>query len=227
MSTIGKAQATGGVEQLLARLRDEGVGAARQEAERILAEARDEAAATRERARAEAAAMLESARSQVAIEQDAGQEALRLAARDTLLELRATIRRGFEAYVSTMVSRETSDASFVRDLVLVIAGHAAEGMLQNKQLQILLGAHLVDGAEVPAGGALEALMTEHALGLGSEMLRQGIELFRDDGLGGGARVRLVGQNLELDLSDRAISRMLLRFLIPRYRHIVEQPAGGA
>jgi V/A-type H+-transporting ATPase subunit E len=36
----------------------------------------------------------------------------------------------------------------------------------------------------------------------------------------GIRVRLVGQDLEIDLSDRALSDLLLEHLTPRYRAIV-------
>ena len=36
----------------------------------------------------------------------------------------------------------------------------------------------------------------------------------------GARVRLQGEDLEIDLSDKALSQMMLDLLLPRYRAIL-------
>jgi V/A-type H+-transporting ATPase subunit E len=55
------------------------------------------------------------------------------------------------------------------------------------------------------------------------MLREGLELLPADDVAGGARVRLVGQDLEIDLTDTAVTRLLLKHLLPRYRDIVEEP----
>ena len=38
---------------------------------------------------------------------------------------------------------------------------------------------------------------------------------------GGARVRVVGEDLEIDLTNEAISKLLLKHLLPRYRAILE------
>ena len=38
---------------------------------------------------------------------------------------------------------------------------------------------------------------------------------------GGARVRLVGEDLEIDLTDDAVSQLLLKHLLPRYRAILQ------
>lgn len=218
----------GGVQQLLTRIRDEGVGAARKEAERILAQAREEAATMRAKARSEANTIIEHARNQVNIEQQSGKEALRLAARDTLLELRATVRRDFEEFVRHLVTRQTRDVGFLRDLIMVVAGQSAERFVNTKRAQIfvdkdLLGAKAAEGLE---DTALGAELSSRTLELSAEMLREGIELIPSHGPSGGARVRLVDEKLELDLSDEAISRMLLRFLLPRFRHIIEEQSSA-
>lgn len=59
------------------------------------------------------------------------------------------------------------------------------------------------------------------LGLSSDMLREGLELVPDSEVEGGARVRLVKDKLEIDLSDRAIARMISQRLIPRFKAIME------
>lgn len=211
----------GGVSALLARIRDDGVGAARDEAERIVRQANEEAAAIRARARADSDALLRSGREQIAVEQEAGREALRLAARDTLLELRAKIRREFELFVGKLVTSETCDVGFLRDLVLAVSGQLSETSLQGRDLQILLDPSLLNGE---GSEELDHALACRALGISAAMLREGIELMPDQPGQRGARVRLVGENLELDLGDEAISRLLSRFLLPRFNHIVEDTA---
>lgn len=215
---------TSGVQQLLERIRDEGVGAARREAERILSSAEEEAATLRARARAEAKALLDEAHEKVAVEQQAGREALQLAARDALLELRATIRDEFEAFVKRLVTRETCDTAFLRDLVLVIAGQSAERFLKSRRAQVLLNRDLLEpaAAEVEEESEFGSELSGRTLEISAEVLRDGIELLPSSGLKAGARVRLVDEGLELDLSDEAISRMLMRFLLPRFRHIIDE-----
>jgi V/A-type H+-transporting ATPase subunit E len=53
------------------------------------------------------------------------------------------------------------------------------------------------------------------------MLRDGVELIPANGLHGGARVRLVGEQLEIDLSDVAITHLLCQTMLPRFRRILE------
>ena len=89
----GGHRTASGVETLIARLRDEGVGAGRDEAERIVAEAQALARATVEEAQLQAADTLERARRQAANLQRAGEDALKAAARDAVLD-RATVSSG-------------------------------------------------------------------------------------------------------------------------------------
>jgi V/A-type H+-transporting ATPase subunit E len=53
------------------------------------------------------------------------------------------------------------------------------------------------------------------------MLREGLTLVPDSEIEGGARVRLVQDQLEIDLSDRAISRLIAQRLLPRFRAILD------
>jgi V/A-type H+-transporting ATPase subunit E len=52
------------------------------------------------------------------------------------------------------------------------------------------------------------------------VLREGIELIPSNEIQAGARVRLVDDDLEIDLSDEAVSEMMLKLLLPRYRRIL-------
>ena len=93
-----------GVQDLIDRLRDQGVGAGRSEADRIVAEAREQAAQILAEARREADTLREQTRSDIEKEREAAQQALRLAARDTVLELLDGVARHFEQHVRRLLA---------------------------------------------------------------------------------------------------------------------------
>jgi len=179
------------------------------------------------RSRQEADSLLAEARARIKSEQEAGKAALRLAERDTLLELHAAIRSNFEHFVRRLVTRETSDVEFIRELVLALAGQVAHRCIEGRNARVFVDADLLaaHSAEADAESALGAALNARTLELSAEMLREGIELIAVSGTGPGARVRLVDEDLELDLGDEAISRLLMRFLLPRFRHIIQEHDG--
>jgi V/A-type H+-transporting ATPase subunit E len=213
-----------GVQELIERIRGEGVRAAREEAERVLREAREQAASLRASVEAEARETVERARAQIAREQAAGVEALKNAARDAALELRGNVRAGFERYVQRLVSTDMQDSAFVRSLVLVLAGETAARYVEDHDAVIFVSNALAGGADAtPPSTAIREKIRSAVLGAAGDMLREGLELLPADDVAGGARVRLVGQDLEIDLTDTAVTRLLLKHLLPRYRDIVEEP----
>jgi V/A-type H+-transporting ATPase subunit E len=218
------ATAAQGVQELIERIRGEGVRAGRDEAERILREARGQAASLRASAEAEAREMVERARAQIAREHAAGVEALKNAARDAALELRGHVRASFERYVRRLVSTDLQERDFVRSLVLVLAGEAATRYVADHDAEILVSSALAGAADAALPSpAIQEKIRNAVLGASGAMLREGVELLPADDVSEGARVRLVGQDLEIDLTDTAVTRLLLKHLLPRYRDIVEEP----
>ena len=207
-----------GVKELIDRIRDEGVHSARAEADRILTDAKAEAARIVAEAEAKAAATRNEARTAMEREQTATIEALRIAARDTSLELRSAIMSAFEEHVRRLVTDVTTDGSVLRDMILVLAGRAADDLVQDKDAVIFVPDRLAD--EVSA--ELDEFLRKSAVALSGDVLRQGIELIPSNEVQGGARVRLVGEDLEIDMSDQALSQMMLKLLLPRYRKILAE-----
>ena len=76
-----------GIEELIARLRQEGVHEGRAEAERVLAEAEGRASMILTDAETEAKSRLNSAEAEIDRLKRAGKEALEIAMRDAVLEL--------------------------------------------------------------------------------------------------------------------------------------------
>jgi V/A-type H+-transporting ATPase subunit E len=123
---------------------------------------------------------------------------------------------GFEEHVRRLVTDVTTDGSVLRDMILVLSGRAADELLKDKDAVILVPDRLAD--EVSA--ELDEFLRRSAGALSADVLRQGIELIPSSEVQGGARVRLVGEDLEIDMSNEALSEMMLKLLLPRYRKIL-------
>lgn len=216
------ASQSSGVQNLITRIRDDGVQAGETRAEEIIAEARREAASLLAEARAEAENTQKKASAEIESFKNAALEALKLAARDTRLQLEAEVLAAFQEHVKRLVAPVAYDGSFIRALILVLAGQTAEQYPRDQQLEILVS-DLLAGRE-DENAELDQAIRENVLGISGNMLREGVEIIPSSEVPGGARVRVVGQDLEIDLSEEAISKLLLKHLLPRYRSILDGSA---
>lgn len=217
------AKVSSGVQELINRLRDDGVKAGKEKADQVLREAREQAAQIVGRAKAEATEMLDKARSEIETEKAAANESLRVAIRDTKLKMQAEVKSKFAAAVKRLVSMELRDKEFLRQVILAIAGLAAGDKACGEQpVNVLLPKELFETDEKGPRLTEEGRdrMRHLVLGITGEMLREGVELKPSEDMSGGIRIQMVGEDLEIDLSDKAISELLLEFLLPRYRAIV-------
>jgi V/A-type H+-transporting ATPase subunit E len=217
------AKVSSGVQELINRLRDDGVKAGKEKADQVLREAREQAAQIVGRAKAEATEMLDKARSEIETEKAAANESLRVAIRDTELKMQAEVKAKFAAAVKRLVSVEMRDKEFLRQVILAIAGLAAGDKACGEQpVNVLLPKELFETDEKGTRLTEEGRdrMRHLVLGITGEMLREGVELKPSEDMSGGIRIQMVGEDLEIDLSDKAISELLLEFLLPRYRAIV-------
>jgi V/A-type H+-transporting ATPase subunit E len=224
VTTEESNKTSSGVQELISRLRDEGVQAGSQEAERLLAEARREAAELIERAHKESARLREQTHIDVEKERESATNALKLASRDTVLELREAVSRHFEQHVKRLVSEVTIDTELVKSMILVLAGHAASEFVRDRDAEILVAHLMFDAGEENENENENAHAEQRAhklvLGITGDMLREGVELLPDTDISGGARVRVKGQNAEVDLSDEAVTQLLMKHLLPRFQAIL-------
>jgi V/A-type H+-transporting ATPase subunit E len=217
------AKVSSGVQELINRPRDDGVKAGKEKADHVLEEAREQAAQIVAQAKTEATDMLNKARSDIETEKAAAKESLRVAIRDTELKMEAELKANFAAGVKRLVSVEMRDKEFLRQVILAIAGLAAGDKACGEQpVDVLLPKELFETDEQGTRLTEEGRdrMRHLVLGITGGMLREGVELKPSEEMSGGIRIRMVGEDLEIDLSDKAISELLLEFLLPRYRAIV-------
>ena len=95
-----------GVEALIARLRDEGVAKGRDAAERTEGEARHRAAQILGEAEAEARRIVSAAQREANSLKTAGEDALKLAMRDAVLQLRSVLTREVNENVRRLITAE-------------------------------------------------------------------------------------------------------------------------
>ncbi len=212
-----------GVQELINRLRDEGVKAGQEKSDQVLRDAQKQASQIVAQAKAEAEEILSKARSEIETERAAANDSLRVAIRDTELKMEAELKADFAAHVKRLVSVELSDREFLRQVILAIAGMAAgDKACEGQLVEVLLPQDLFEtderGTRLTEKG--QDRMRQVVLGISGDMLREGVDLKPSEDISGGIRIRLVGEDLEIDLSDQAISDLLLQNLLPRYRAIV-------
>lgn len=221
----GAQRAASGVETLIARLRDEGVGAGRAEAERIVAEAQALARATVEDAEKRAAEMLEKARREAANLQRAGEDALKAAARDTVLDLKDFLSHRFAGDVAKTVSAALRDDELLKRMILAVAGRVREesGVDRSQDVTFHLPRAAVglDELRRKPEELKEGSLTHFAAASAAAMLREGVTFARAEDESGGLRIQLNDRSVSVDLTDRAVADMILAHLQPRFRALLE------
>ena len=212
-----------GVDALITRLREDGVAAGQQEAQRIRAEAEAEAARITSAAKAEADKYLVEARKSADRYRSAGEEALNTAMRDAVLTMKSGLIAQFEADVKRMVSKVTADPDMLKQMVIELVGRAREAADAGKDTDIILPVEVIGPEAIVENPELiqSGKLTDFVLGLTKDLLEEGVTLYAADDLQGGIRARVTGKDIELDLSDEAIAALLMQHLQPRFRAVME------
>ena len=198
-------KSTSGVQELITRLKGDGVKAGHDEAQRMIKEAQEKAVNIIDQARTEAKELLESTRTEIKVEKNAAKESLKVAIRDTELMLESKLKAGFADHIKHLVSSELENKEFLKQLVLKIAGSSCASIPEEKGLDLLVAKEKLDPLVLEISGAV---------------LRKGIEIKASDTDNAGILIRMKGEDVEIDLSDNAITELLLKYLLPRYRAIL-------
>jgi len=198
-----------GVEDLIDRLKTDGVSKGKQEAEALIADAKRQSLAILDAAQAEADQIIATAKTEAQRQQQAGNQALQLAGRDALLKLRESFQLQFENRLRKLIGKTLEDPQLLREMILEVAGKAR---LQTEEVAEVL---------VPASAAGDDPLTAYVTGLTAEMLSEGVTFGVGDDVAAGVRVRLGEQDVEIDLSDESLAAFLSRFLVPRFRQVMD------
>lgn len=212
-----------GVDELIDKLRNDGIAAGRQEAERLRTEAEAEAARIVAEAKKEATGYLRKAHTDADNYVKAGEEALNTAMRDAVLSMKSELTRRFAADVQRLVTQEMADPELMRQLILEVVGTTARQADLEGKIDVILPEKAATQEDIKknADDIQHGKLTKYVLGLTAEMLREDVTLHVADDLKEGIRMRSDGEGVVLDLSDAAVGSVLLEHLQPRFQAVLE------
>ena len=210
-----------GVEELISRLREQGVEEGKAQADALLEQTRRKAEQRLDNARSEADTLLRQAREEAEQTKRAGEKAVQLAVRDAMLRLKSEMVEQFADRVRRLVTRELDDGDFLKRLILEIGGRSAPSAAQSAKLLLPKDAIGLEQLRSDPEEVKEGNLSHYVASITKEMIRDGLEIGTHDDTAAGIRIQLLEDNVEIELTDDAISELLLRHLVPRFRAIME------
>ncbi|MEZ6080416.1 MAG: hypothetical protein R3C56_33525 [Pirellulaceae bacterium] len=216
-----KPKESSGVEELIGRLREQGVEEGKAQADALMEQTRLKAERHLDEAKREADGLLQRARENAEKTKRAGEEAVQLAVRDAILSLKSERVDQFSDRVRRLVSRELNDGDFLKQLILEIGGRSAPDRDQSAKLLLPNDAIGLEQLRSDPEEVKEGNLSHFVASITKEMLRDGLELGTREDTSAGIRIQLLDENVEIELTDEAIADLLLRHLVPRFRAIME------
>ena len=217
------AQVASGVEELITRLREQGVAAGRAEADRLIAEARAEAQRTLAQARQQAQQIVEQARTEAQTLESSGRQALELALRDAVLALKSQLMERFRGEVRQLVGEEQQKQELLEKMIVEVVGRVREEADRSGQIEVILPRHIVGLEELSQNPQeLEhGVLTRFVQLVSQGLLREGVSFGVASDQRQGLRLRLVDRDVVLDLSESTVAETILQHLQPRFRALLE------
>jgi V/A-type H+-transporting ATPase subunit E len=223
--TTDDKKLSSGVDELIAKLRDEGVSAGRAEADSIVGDARARAQKILDKANADARERIEAARKESDAYRAAGEAALKTAMRDTVLDMKTALMERFSSDLKRLVSHQMQDPEVLKQMILEVAGRTrADGEVGDAdELEVILPEEVVGLEELRVNPEelRKGRMTKFVLGLTGEMLREGVAFSGSQDIAAGIQIQLKDKDITLDLTEKAVAALLLQHLQPRFRAILE------
>lgn len=212
-----------GVQELLDKLRDEGVAAGQSQAERLIADARIQAMEILDQAKSEAEKLLNNARTQAAEFEASGKAALRMASRDVILSVREACHDEFRNRLRQFVKHRLSDQKLLEQMILELAAKTRPSDSAGKLLLLLPNTQVTsEELQKEVRDVKPGSLAAFVLGLTADVLRAGLTFGVSEDDGEGVRIKLLDDDVQLELTDHTITSVLMRYLAPRYRAVMQQ-----
>lgn len=214
----GKAVSVG-VQELIEKLRTQGVNSGRDQADKIINDAQAKAAALIADAEKRSQAIVGKAREEADFITKAGKEALQLAERNAILELKDFLLGKFSDQLRAVVSDSMSEEDLLEQMILEVA--ANNNLRGEKNLEVVLPKKVIGVDELRESPELmkEGGLLDFAQKRASKMLEDGVSF--SVGSQSGIGFRLKDKDIEVELSEDAVATVLLKHLQPRFRALLE------
>jgi V/A-type H+-transporting ATPase subunit E len=216
-----------GVQELIDRLREDGVAEGRAQAEKIVADAESRARWIVQQAEQEADILRDKARADAEHTRKSLREALAVAVRDAILSLKSTLTARFADEVRQAVGAEMQQREMLQRLILEVAGRVREQITDSEPVTVLLPRDAVGLEELRRDPKAlgQSPLTELAGFISKDMLREGVSFVEAEDERPGIRLSLRDDGIQMQLTDQAVTDLLLAHLQPRFRALVEGIVG--
>ena len=220
-----KEPVSSGIDTLINRLKKEGADEGRAEAQKLIAEAEARASDILAKADATAKSRTDDAAQESDRLKRAGNEALKVAMRDAVLELKDGLSARFAQRVRGTIAKLSTDDDVLKRMILAVASRARDevGVDNARELEVILPHAVIalDELRLNPREMREGSLGQFALQSAADMLRAGVTFGRSSDDTGGIRIVLKDSGVVVDLTDAAVADVILRHLQPRFRAMLE------
>lgn len=225
MKTEQAHSTSSGVDALIERLKDQGIAAGQEKAESIVLDAQKRAEWIINEATLEAELLVNNAKAEAEAIKFAGEDALKLAARDAFIKLRDRLSGSFKREVMRVVGKKMAEKKFLEKLILTLAGQVRDktGLDQAKHITIQLPEAVVGADDLRRNTEelQDGALSHFVVDLATDLLHAGIKLEVSGELNSGLLLKLKDDNMVIDFTDEAVAALLLEHLQPRFHALLE------
>lgn len=200
------------LQELIDKIRKDGVASATASAQNIIAEAEQKAASIVKEAEEKADAIIKNAKAETARMEKASEEAITQAGRNLII----SFRDGINKELSSIIAEQT-EAAYDKDLLKKLIPETVKAWAANteaKDLSVLLSAK-----------DLKALQSTFATALKSQ-ISKGLEIKSDASLSSGFRIGSKNGNAFYDFSAEEVAGLFSAYLNPKTTELMKNAAQG-
>jgi V/A-type H+/Na+-transporting ATPase subunit E len=190
------------LQPLLEKIQRDGIGKAREEADKIIGDAKKQADLLLKSARQEAEAMADKARRDADAFTRRAEETIRHAARDTVMQ----VEKAVTALFANLLLSDVNKALTHEEVVIGLAQAVVKNYLNGKEpVELAAVEKLTD--------VLRAKLADEA--------RSGLEVVTDKTAASGFRVRLSGGRVEHSFTGAAVAEALAKLIRPQLAALIK------
>jgi len=205
---LSKVPEEHGVEDFIKKLRKKGVNEGKKKAEALITEAEERADKIIFDANKRAEEIIATAEATSSKLEQSAKDAIQIAFRDSILELKNNIQESFIKEIKHIVKKEVSDKKVIKEMIMKVV----EESVSKDKTEILVADAIKEGdLDLAAYSVTKA------------MIKNGVELktfISHDTKG--ILVKKSRRGIEVDLTDKSLSELLLEHLLPRYKNIMKE-----
>jgi V/A-type H+-transporting ATPase subunit E len=225
MSETAESKRTSkGIQELIDQIREKGVNAGKEESSKLVGDAERRAEWILEQAEEQAADIRSKAERDAEFARKSGADSLEMAYRDIKMKLRDELSQQFARQLGQLIVQELSDPDTLKALLVSAAGRSK---LPDEAVRISLPeravglAELREDPELLKGGPLIEMVSAVA----GELFSEGVQIGAHGRGRAGMTVSLRDGEVDIDLTEQALTDLLLAHLQPRFRAILEGVVG--